>query len=65
MKASAKKRFVLALFWQNRAVSRHFDPMTQLIGFPASTYVYGATKKNPNKKYYFFVEKFHFENFGL
>ena len=62
MKASANKRFVLAVFWQNPSELRHFDRMTQLIGFPASTYVYEVIKKNLNKKYYFFVEKFHFEN---
>ena len=64
MKASAKKKGLCREFFgKKQYLSPQNGPTTQLTGFPASTYVYWATKKNPDKKYYFFVEKFHFEFF--
>ena len=60
----AKKSTLLSLFhlkWVHGITLSREAPPTLV---SASKYVYRATKKNPNKKYYFSVEKFHFENFA-
>ena len=61
VKSFAKKGILWYFEGQNHIMSRTVHPETPPIDFSQTIYPYGATHKKSGRKYFFFVEKFHFE----